>query len=121
MIDTPTNSLPHARNGAIKVAVTNQHRLDAAPDIPTVDEAGLPGFHFASGRRSGCRRARPRISSPGSTPPWSRPWLTPACGKIYRAGPGHPDARAAPQALRRLPQGQIESGGVVKAANIKAE
>jgi tripartite-type tricarboxylate transporter receptor subunit TctC len=48
MIDTPTNSLPHARNGAIKVyAVTNQHRLDAAPDIPTVDEAGLPGFHFA--------------------------------------------------------------------------
>jgi tripartite-type tricarboxylate transporter receptor subunit TctC len=48
MIDTPTNSLPHVRSGAIKVyAVTDRHRLDAAPDIPTVDEAGLPGFHFA--------------------------------------------------------------------------
>jgi tripartite-type tricarboxylate transporter receptor subunit TctC len=48
MIDTPTNSLPHVRSGAIKVyAVTDRRRLDAAPDIPTVDEAGLPGFHFA--------------------------------------------------------------------------
>jgi tripartite-type tricarboxylate transporter receptor subunit TctC len=48
MIDTPTNSLPHVRTGAIKVyAVTDRHRLAAAPDIPTVDEAGLPGFHFA--------------------------------------------------------------------------
>jgi tripartite-type tricarboxylate transporter receptor subunit TctC len=48
MIDTPTNSLPHLRAGSIKVyAVTDQHRLKAAPEIPTVDEAGLPGFHFA--------------------------------------------------------------------------
>jgi len=48
MIDTPTNSLPHVRAGSIKVyAVADRHRLDAAPDIPTVDEAGLPGFYFA--------------------------------------------------------------------------
>jgi tripartite-type tricarboxylate transporter receptor subunit TctC len=48
MIDTPTNSLPHVRAGSIKVyAVTALRRLDAAPDIRTVDEAGLPGFHFA--------------------------------------------------------------------------
>jgi tripartite-type tricarboxylate transporter receptor subunit TctC len=48
MIDTPTNSLPHVRAGSIKVyAVTDRHRLNAAPDIPTVDEAGLPGFYFA--------------------------------------------------------------------------
>jgi tripartite-type tricarboxylate transporter receptor subunit TctC len=48
MIDTPTNSLPHVRAGSIKVyAVTDRHRLNAAPEIPTVDEAGLPGFYFA--------------------------------------------------------------------------
>jgi tripartite-type tricarboxylate transporter receptor subunit TctC len=47
MIDTPTNSLPHVRAGAIKVyAVTDKNRLAAAPEIPTVDEAGLPGFYF---------------------------------------------------------------------------
>jgi len=48
MIDTPTNSLPQVRAGTIKAyAVTAERRLASAPDIPTVDEAGLPGFHFS--------------------------------------------------------------------------
>jgi tripartite-type tricarboxylate transporter receptor subunit TctC len=29
-------------------AVTSKRRLAAAPEIPTVDEAGLPGFYTAS-------------------------------------------------------------------------
>ena len=46
VIDVPTNSLPHVRAGTIKAyAVTASRRLTAAPDIPTVDEAGLPGFY----------------------------------------------------------------------------
>jgi tripartite-type tricarboxylate transporter receptor subunit TctC len=41
-----SNSLSLARGGEIKAyAVTADHRLAAAPDIPTVDEAGLPGLH----------------------------------------------------------------------------
>ena len=28
-------------------AVTAKNRLEAAPEIPTVDEAGLPGFYFS--------------------------------------------------------------------------
>src|SRR5436190_21039447 len=48
MIDTPTNSLPQVRAGTIKAyAVTAETRLASAPEIPTVDEAGLPGFHFS--------------------------------------------------------------------------
>jgi len=36
------------RKGRIKAfAVTARSRLEAAPDIPTVDEAGLPGFYFS--------------------------------------------------------------------------
>jgi tripartite-type tricarboxylate transporter receptor subunit TctC len=47
MIDPASNTLPHVRSGAIKAyAVTAPARLAAAPDIPTVDEAGLPGFHI---------------------------------------------------------------------------
>jgi tripartite-type tricarboxylate transporter receptor subunit TctC len=47
MIDPASNTLPHARAGRIKaLAVTTSERLKAAPDIPTVDEAGLPGFAF---------------------------------------------------------------------------
>jgi tripartite-type tricarboxylate transporter receptor subunit TctC len=47
MIDTPTNSLPHVRAGKIKAyAIMAENRSAAAPDIPTVDEAGLPGLYL---------------------------------------------------------------------------
>jgi tripartite-type tricarboxylate transporter receptor subunit TctC len=48
MFDQPPNSLPHMRDGKIKAyAVTAKARLASAPDIPTVDEAGLPGFYIS--------------------------------------------------------------------------
>jgi tripartite-type tricarboxylate transporter receptor subunit TctC len=46
MIDPAANTLPQVRAGRIKAfAVTAKRRLAVAPDIPTVDEAGLPGFY----------------------------------------------------------------------------
>jgi tripartite-type tricarboxylate transporter receptor subunit TctC len=46
MIDTAANSVPQVRTGTIKgFAVTAKTRLPALPDLPTVDEAGLPGFY----------------------------------------------------------------------------
>jgi len=48
MFDQASNSLPHVRNGTIKAyAVTADTRLPSAPEIPTVDEAGLPGLHVS--------------------------------------------------------------------------
>ena len=48
MITGPSVVLPHLRAGTIKAyAVTSKTRLETAPDIPTTDEAGLPGFHVA--------------------------------------------------------------------------
>jgi tripartite-type tricarboxylate transporter receptor subunit TctC len=48
MFDQAASSLPHIRGGKIRpYAVTAKTRLAAAPDIPTVDEAGLPGFYMA--------------------------------------------------------------------------
>ncbi|MGD0025261.1 MAG: tripartite tricarboxylate transporter substrate-binding protein [Xanthobacteraceae bacterium] len=46
MIDLASNSVPHVRAGTIKAyAVMSKTRLTAAPDIPTVDEAGMAGFY----------------------------------------------------------------------------
>ncbi len=48
MLDTPALSLPQVRGGMIKAyAVAAKERLATAPDIPTTDEAGLPGFYFS--------------------------------------------------------------------------
>jgi tripartite-type tricarboxylate transporter receptor subunit TctC len=46
MFESPTITLPQVRSGQIKaLAVAAKSRLAAAPEIPTVDEAGLPGFY----------------------------------------------------------------------------
>jgi tripartite-type tricarboxylate transporter receptor subunit TctC len=48
MFDQASNSLPQVRSGKIRAyAVTAKSRLPAAPEIPTVDEAGLPGLYIA--------------------------------------------------------------------------
>jgi len=48
MFDQAASSLPQIRAGRIRpYAVTAKTRLAVAPDIPTVDEAGLPGFYMA--------------------------------------------------------------------------
>jgi tripartite-type tricarboxylate transporter receptor subunit TctC len=49
MIDPAANSVPQVHAGTVKpYAVTAKRRLAAAPDIPTVDEAGVPGLHITS-------------------------------------------------------------------------
>jgi len=48
MFDQAVNSLPHVRSGKIKAyAVTASTRLASAPEIPTVDEAGLSAFYIS--------------------------------------------------------------------------
>lgn len=47
LVDQASNSMQQIRSGSIRAyAVTDRKRLAAAPDIPTVDEAGVPGFHM---------------------------------------------------------------------------
>ena len=47
--DAPVPALSQVRAGTIKaIAVMSKSRLVAAPEIPTVDEAGLPGFYFTN-------------------------------------------------------------------------
>ena len=46
--DQAANALPQVRAGKIKAyAVTSKSRLTSQPDIPTVDEAGLPNFYMS--------------------------------------------------------------------------
>jgi tripartite-type tricarboxylate transporter receptor subunit TctC len=47
IVDQTSNSIAQVRAGNIRTyAVTADKRLEQAPDVPTTDEAGLPGFHM---------------------------------------------------------------------------
>jgi tripartite-type tricarboxylate transporter receptor subunit TctC len=47
IIDQTSNSIGQVRAGNIRAyAISADKRIESAPDIPTADEAGLPGFHM---------------------------------------------------------------------------
>src|SRR6266702_5921965 len=47
IVDQLSNSINQVRASTIRAyAVTDEKRVEQAPDIPTTDEAGLPGFHM---------------------------------------------------------------------------
>src|SRR5499427_10849608 len=59
IFDNITASLPHVKNGVVRgLAVTAAKRVPAAQDLPTIAEAGVPGFDVSTKRRRG-RGARP--------------------------------------------------------------
>jgi tripartite-type tricarboxylate transporter receptor subunit TctC len=47
IVDQTSNSIQQVRAGNIRAyAIVDSKRVASAPDIPTTDEAGLPGFHM---------------------------------------------------------------------------
>jgi len=61
MVDQLSNSLPQVRGGKVRgYAITARVRSAAAPEIPTVDEAGLPGFHMGIWYGTWVPRGTPR-------------------------------------------------------------
>ena len=49
MFDTITTSIPHVKSGKLKaLATTGAKRSPLAPDLPTMIEAGVPGFEISA-------------------------------------------------------------------------
>jgi len=125
MFDQATNSLPQVRGGNVRAyAVTSRSRLASAPDIPTVDEAGLPGLYIAYWHG---------IWAPKNTPSEAVARLNAAVvaaladpavqQRFLELGQETPAPdRQTPSALKNHQTAEIEKWWpIVKAANIKAE
>jgi tripartite-type tricarboxylate transporter receptor subunit TctC len=125
MFDFPASALPHIRAGAIKVyAVTDKVRLAGAPDIPTVDEAGLPDFHLLGWHALFVPRETPKAAVSRLNSAVVEALADPAVRqRLLELGQDiFPREQQTPEALAAYHKAEIEKWWpIVKAAGIKAE
>jgi tripartite-type tricarboxylate transporter receptor subunit TctC len=125
VISDPIAALPQVRDGTIKAyGVTTKTRLLSAPDIPTLDEAGLRGFDISQWHGFWLPKGTPKKISAklnaaimdALADPTVRSRLADLGQEIY------PRDQLTPEALRAFQKAEIDKWWpIIKAANIKGE
>jgi tripartite-type tricarboxylate transporter receptor subunit TctC len=125
IFDQLSSSLPQIQEGTIRsYAVMSTTRAEAAPDIPTVDEAGLPGLYLPVWTGMWAPKNTPkeiidklnRAVVESLADATVRKRLADIGQEIY------PREQQTPEALRAYQRAEIEKWWpIVKAAGIKAE
>jgi Uncharacterized protein conserved in bacteria len=125
MFDQASNSLGQVRAGTIKAyAVTAKARLPSAPEIPTVDEAGLPGFYTSTWYGLWAPRGTPRPVIAKLNAAVVEALADPTVQQRFR-DLGHEVAtreQQTPAALFAYHKAELDKWWpIIKAANIKAQ
>ncbi|HWV52462.1 tripartite tricarboxylate transporter substrate-binding protein [Pseudorhodoplanes sp.] len=125
MLDTPAVSMPQIQNGNIKAyAVTAKSRIPVAPNIPTTDEAGLPGFYFSFWHAFWVPKGTPKeiVTTLNNAlvkalaDPATRERLTKIAQEIF------PPDQQTPEALAAFHQAEIDKWWpIIKEAGIKPQ
>jgi tripartite-type tricarboxylate transporter receptor subunit TctC len=125
LLNTPAVSIGQMRSHQIKVyAVTSKQRLAMVPEIPTANEAGLPGYYFSFWHAFWAPKGTPKeiIAKLNDAlvktlaDPDTRKKLVDLAQEIF------PPEELTPAALHSFQQAEIDKWWpIIKAANVKAE
>jgi tripartite-type tricarboxylate transporter receptor subunit TctC len=125
MFDQASNALPQVRGGTVKAfAVTAKTRLPNAPDIPTTDEAGLPGFYAALWQGLWAPKGTPREAIARLNAAVADALADPAVAQRLRdigQEPFGPEQRSA-DAMAAFQKAEADKWWpIIRAANLKGE
>jgi tripartite-type tricarboxylate transporter receptor subunit TctC len=125
LLDTPAISMAQVRAGNIKAyAVAAKSRIAIAPEIPTTDEAGLPGFYFSFWHALWAPKGTPKeivaklneAAAKALNDPATRQKLVDLAQVIF------PNDQQSPEALRTFQKAEIDKWWpIIKSAGIKAQ
>jgi tripartite-type tricarboxylate transporter receptor subunit TctC len=125
IIDQASAALSIAKSGGVRAyAVTSKTRLASAPDIPTTDEAGLPGFHVAIWQGVWAPKGTPKDVIAKLNAAIAGALADPAIQKrLAEIGQEMPAAeQTTPEGFGAFHRAEMEKWTpIVKAANIKPE
>jgi tripartite-type tricarboxylate transporter receptor subunit TctC len=125
MFDQVSNSLPHVRGGKIKAyAVAAKARTASAPDVPTVDEAGLPDFHVSVWHALWVPRGTPKTVIAAVNAAVKDALADPAVrARLADLGQDVPALeQQMPEALRAFHKAEVERWWpIIRAANITSQ
>jgi tripartite-type tricarboxylate transporter receptor subunit TctC len=125
MIGDPITGMPQVRAGLLKIyGVASDTRLPSAPDVPTVDEAGLPNYHISLWHGLWVPKGTPQpviaklheAVLDALADPATRAKLAQAGQEVF------PRERLTPEALRNLQKVEIEKWWpIIRASGFKVE
>ena len=122
--DQAATGLAFARSGKVRAyAITSRTRIASAPDIPTVDEAGLPGFYMSVWHGIWVPKGTPREVIMRLNGALREALADPAVRKrLAEMGQEIPPAeQQTPEALRAFHKAEIDKWHpIIKTANIRA-
>jgi tripartite-type tricarboxylate transporter receptor subunit TctC len=124
-LDAPAVVMPQLQAGTVKTyAAAAPKRVSVMPDIPTTDEAGLPGYYFSFWHAMWAPKGTPKdmiaklnkASVAALADPETHKRLVDLAQEIY------PPEQQTPEALAAFQKAEIDKWWpIIKAAGVKAE
>ncbi|HEY0295643.1 MAG TPA: tripartite tricarboxylate transporter substrate binding protein [Bordetella sp.] len=124
MFDNLPSSLPQVQAGKLRaIGVTSPQRVPTAPDVPTIAESGLPGYHVQSWFGLVAPAGTPQAVIERLNAALNKALAQPGVQALYaQSGFSLPESPNSPETFGHLISTEIDQWGkVVKTAGITTE